>query len=69
MPAHAADIQFAAFVFKYDNAASLQNQGWYKVTAKIEVRYSTNYGKKGPVFNTLSIEPWREPEEPVATFY
>jgi len=65
----AADIQFAAFAFKYDNAASLQNQGWYKVTAKIEVRYSAIYGKKGPVFNTLAIEPWREPEEPVATFY
>jgi uncharacterized repeat protein (TIGR03943 family) len=65
----AADIQFAAFAFKYDNAASLQNQGWYKVTAKIEVRYSSVYGKKGPVFNTLAIEPWREPEEPVATFY
>ena len=64
----AADIQFAAFAFKYDNAASLQNQGWYKVTAKIEVRYSSVYGKKGPVFNTLAIEPWREPEEPVATF-
>ena len=71
----AADIQFAAFAFKYDNAASLQNQGWYKVkgwykvTAKIEVRYSAIYGKKGPVFNTLAIEPWQEPEEPVATFY
>ena len=65
----AADIQFAAFAFKYDNAASLQNQGWYKVTAKIEVRYSTVYGKKGPVFNVLAIEPWQEPEEPVATFY
>ncbi len=50
----AADIQFAAFAFKYDNAASL---------------YSAIYGKKGPVFNTLAIEPWREPEEPVATFY
>ena len=65
----AADIQFAAFAFKWDNAASLQNQGWYKVTAKIEVRYSTVYGKKGPVFNVLAIEPWQEPEEPVATFY
>ena len=39
------------------------------MTAKIEVRYSAIYGKKGPVFNTLAIEPWQEPEEPVATFY
>ena len=65
----AADIQFAAFAFKYPNAAALQNQGWYSVRAKIEVRFSTVYGKKGPVFNVLAITPAAEPDEPVATFY
>ena len=44
-------------------------KGWYKVTAKIEVRASAIYSKKSPVFNTLSVEPWQESEESVPTFF
>ena len=65
----ANDIQFAAFAFKYDRADTLKHAAWYRVRAKIEIRFSPVYGKKGPVFNVLSITPAAEPDEPVATFY
>lgn len=65
----ANDIQFAAFAFKYDKADTLVHTGWYRVKATIEVRFSAIYGKRGPVFNVISIAPCSEPEDPVATFY
>lgn len=65
----AADIQYAAFAFLYENADDIQNEGWYKVEAEIGARFTPIYGKKGPVFKVLSIRPVSEPEEPVATFY
>ena len=65
----ANDIQFAAFAFKYAKSEELVHAAWYRVRATIEVRFSPIYGKKGPVFNVLSIVPTSEPEEPVATFY
>lgn len=65
----AADIQFAAFAFRYEHCEKLKNASWYRVKARIEVRFSAVYGKKGPVFQVLSIEPGQEPAEPVATFY
>lgn len=65
----ANDIQFAAFAFKYAKSEELVHTGWYRVRATIEVRFSPIYGKKGPVFNVISITPTSEPAEPVATFY
>lgn len=65
----ANDVQFAAFAFRYPDAARLQHAHWYRIQATIEVRFSAIYGKKGPVFNVKSIHPTSEPEEPIATFY
>ena len=37
--------------------------------AKVEIRFSKLYGRKGPVLTAVSVTPASEPEEKVATFY
>ena len=63
------DIQFAALVCKWDKADSVTDEGWMKLTAKVNFRFSPAYGRKGPVLTYISHEPCDPPEQPVATFY
>ena len=49
--------------------ATLKNQSWYDITAKVESRFSKVYNRRGPVFTIEAIEPAAEPSQPVATFY
>ena len=63
------DIQFAALVCKWDRADTVTDEGWMKLTAKINFRFSPAYGRKGPVLTYISHEPCDPPEQPVATFY
>ncbi|MBQ6165529.1 MAG: GTPase [Clostridia bacterium] len=63
------DIQYCPLVAKYDDPIRIENGGWYDVTAKIDIRFSRLYGKKGPIYVVQSAVKTTEPEEKVATFY
>lgn len=63
------DIQYCALAAKYDDPLKFENGGWYQVRAKIDIRFSRLYGKKGPIYVVQSAEPAGEPEDRVATFY
>ena len=63
------DIQYSGLVCKWLDANKLKNRTWGMVTAKIELRFSKFYGRKGPVLNIISVEPAEKPEQEVATFY
>lgn len=65
----AEDITYCGLVSKLTDGMEVVNSGWYTLTAKIDIRFSRLYGKKGPVFNVSSLEKAIEPEDPVATFY
>lgn len=65
----AADITYCGLVTKFEKETEVVNTGWYIITAKLDIRFSRLYGKKGPVLNVTAIEKTIEPEDPVATFY
>ena len=57
------DIQFAALVCKWDKADTVRDEGWMILTAKINFRFSTAYGRKGPVLTYISHEDCDPPEQ------
>lgn len=65
----AADITYCGIVTKTGKCVMPENGAWYIATAKIDIRFSRLYGKKGPIFDLISLEKAIEPEEQVATFY
>ena len=65
----ADDITYCGLVAKISDALMPENSSWYKVTAKIDIRFSRLYGKKGPVFYVKELVPTNAPEQQVATFY
>lgn len=62
------DIQFSG-LFCEDGAAKVEDNTWVRVTAKMNVKNSRVYGRKGPVLKLVSVEAANEPENPVATFF
>lgn len=65
----AADITYCGLVSKTGSLPMPVNSSWYNIKAKIDIRFSRLYGKKGPVLNLISMTPAEAPEEQVATFY
>lgn len=63
------DIQFAGLVCQWENADSVRDDTWLRLTAKINFKFSRAYGKKGPVLTYVDAEAIDAPEQPVATFY
>ena len=63
------DIQFAALVCQWDRSVPVQDDSWIILTAKIEIKFSRAYGKKGPVLTYIDSEPCEAPSQDVATFY
>ena len=63
------DIQFAGLVCQWKNAASVSDESWMILTARINFKFNRAYGKRGPVLTYLSSENCDPPEQPVATFY
>ncbi|MBQ6798144.1 MAG: outer membrane insertion C- signal [Oscillospiraceae bacterium] len=64
----ADDITFMGIPCKYPAAAELKTRSWVRVTASIEVRYSSVYKGRGPVLTALEIIPDKEPANEVVTF-
>lgn len=63
------DIQFAGLVCQWDKADEVQDEAWIDLTARINIKFSRAYGRKGPVLTGISAVPCDAPEPPVATFY
>ena len=63
------DITYCPLVARIGAGMTIENTGWYIITAGIDFRFSRLYGKKGPVFMLQAIEPAQPPAQQVATFY
>lgn len=63
------DIRYAALVANWPDAETLKSRDWVRIRAKIELRFSRVYGRKGPVLNVEELTRTDQPEDPVATFY
>jgi hypothetical protein len=62
------DIAFSG-LFCENGAEKVDDGDWINLTAKISVKHSKLYGRKGPVLTWISCKPGQPPAEPVATFY
>jgi len=65
----ANDIQFTGLACTWVGAKDLKHGEWVTLTARVSVKWSRVYGKKGPVLQVIGAEPAQAPEDPVATFY
>ena len=63
------DIQFAALICQWDKAATVTDDSWMILTARINFKFNRAYGKRGPVLTLLEREPCEPPAQDVATFY
>ena len=64
----ADDMAFLGFVCKYEGAKKLEQKQWIKVKAKVEVEYWADYKGEGPVLYAISVEPAKEPKDPIINF-
>lgn len=64
-----ADIAYTGLACQWDKADSLQSKRWVTVTATVAIKFSSVYGKRGPVLQVQSVEPAQPPAQEVATFY
>lgn len=64
----ADDMAFLGYACKYDDADSLEQKSWVKVTAKVAVEYFEDYGKEGPVLHAIKVEPAKKPKNEVISF-
>lgn len=65
----ADDLTFAGVLSVWKEKASLKHREWVELTARIALRQHKIYGRRGPVFQVLSVKPASEPEQTIATFY
>ena len=66
----ANDIRFIPLAAEWQDVPALTHQGWYTVTARVDIRVRPNeYNGPGPVLHVESIEPSPAPAQEVATFY
>jgi len=64
----ADDMAFLGFACAYDQADTLTEKQWVKVTAKVSIEYFADYGKEGPVLKAISVEEAKKPKEEVINF-
>lgn len=63
------DIMFASFLGQTTTSNMPKDHAWYKFRMRCNFKFHRLYGRKGPVFTVLSMEPTTPPEEEVATFF
>lgn len=63
------DIQYHAMVCKWPKSEDFKSYDWVKVTADVKIAKHKAYQSEGPVLTAKSVERWKEPDPPVATFY
>ena len=63
------DIKYAGMLVEGTSRFSAKHGDWITLTAKIIIKNSKVYGRKGPVLTAISVEKAEAPTQPVATFY
>jgi len=63
------DIKYCWLVAQFDDAAQIQERGWYMLSAKIKNQKHKMYRGKGPVLFVTDYAKSAPPEKEVATFY
>ncbi len=63
------DIKYAGMLVEGTSRFSAKHGDWVILTAKIIIKNSKVYGRKGPVLTAIAVEKAEAPEDPVATFY
>ena len=63
------DITFAGLACQWDKPMDFESKDWITVTAKIAIKFSPVYEKRGPVLQVISVELAEAPEQEVATCY
>ena len=63
------DITFTGLACQWDKPMTFESKDWVTVTAKVALKFSPVYEKRGPVLEVVSVEPAEAPEQEVATFY
>ena len=64
-----ADIAYTGLACQWTKADTLQSKSWVTVTATVAIKFSSVYGKRGPVLQVQSVEPAQPPAQEVAAFY
>lgn len=64
----ADDMAFLGFACEYDQADSLTDQQWVKVTATVSKEYFADYQGEGPVLHAVGVEKTKAPKETVISF-
>lgn len=64
----ADDMAFLGFACEYDEAASLTQKEWVKVTATMTKEYWEDYQGEGPILHAISVERTKAPKEEVISF-
>lgn len=64
-----ADITYTGLACQWDQAKDLRSKDWVEITARVAIKFSPVYGKRGPVLQVLNAEPAAPPAQEVATFY
>lgn len=62
------DIAFSG-LFCEDGAKEVKDVAWARITAKVEIKSSSVYGRRGPVLKFVDFEEASAPADPVSTFY
>ena len=63
------DITFTGLACQWDKPMDFESKDWITVTAKVAIKFSPVYEKRGPVLQVISVEPAEAPAQEVATFY
>ncbi len=64
----ADDMAFLGYACRYDDADSLEQKAWVKITAKVQIEYFEDYGKEGPVLHAVKVEAAKKPKNEVISF-
>lgn len=63
-----ADIAYSGIVLE-QVSGQYQTRDWVELTARIELKYHSVYGQKGPVLKAIDVQKSTPPEQELATFY
>ncbi len=63
------DIRYVGFLCRWDKTSTVQNKGWYTVTAKVKAVHDPMFGNElGPMFYVTEVAPAEKPDEETVYF-
>lgn len=64
----AEDVTFLGFICRYDDAKSLTQRSWVRVTASITIEQLPQYRGEGPVLHAVEVVPAEKPQDEIVYF-